>query len=112
MRVLKKGEGNICRFVMAIDSKKLIKTILIPLVIVLLLFCAFVKLAADPFYSTYIIIIFVIIVFTCLIFAFLSDDDERLKFHYNISLILAVLIPALMFFASIVQKNHLIKFLD
>ena len=107
-----KGEGNNCRFVMAIDSKKLIKMILIPLVIVLVLFCIFVKLAANPFYSTYLIVIFIILVFTCLVFAFLSDDDERFKFHYNISLILAALIPALMFLASIVQKNHLIKFLD
>ena len=95
---------------MAFDYKKLIKISLIFLVSILVLFYAFVKLAASQYYSTYIIVIFIILVFTCLVFAFLSDDDERLKLHYNISLILAALIPALMFIASVVHKNNLIKF--
>ena len=95
---------------MSVDNKKLIKMILIPLVILLIVFYAFVKMAASPNYSIYIIIFFVILVSLCLVFSFLSEDDEHFNFHYNISLILAIVIPALMFIASIVQKNNLLKF--
>ena len=92
------------------DKKKTLIIIGAFLLWLVALFLLFVKLAGSAAYSIGIIMVFTILIFACLIFSFLSEDNEDFEKSYYILLILTVVIPALMFIASVVHKNNLIKF--
>ena len=76
----------------------------------LILFFIFLMLAGLPNYDMIVIISFVVMVLVCLVLSFVSEDVDEVAFFYQICLIATILIPALMFLASIFHKNNILKF--
>lgn len=95
---------------MVSNKKKFFISIGAALLTIIILFVIFVKCAGNPVFGDAIgICTFFLVCFSGVCY-FLSEDNEKFKFMYCVSLVATIVIPALMFMAAIAHKNNLILF--